>query len=88
MAGDSGAVLLLHAVLCTCVYVSVCRYSTEDCGLPEELSARYMEKAHGLKWRVIRALFYCYTPFVARVHSAGAFAEPDVLLGSRCVVMW
>ena len=48
-----------------------------------------MEKAHGLRTRVIRSLFYFYTPLVARVGSINAFDdEPDTLLNSRCVLMW
>ena len=75
----------MSCTLCINLY----RYYVEDCGLPEELKPRYMEKAHGLRTRVIRSLFYFYTPLVARVHNINPFDdEPDILLGSRCVLMW
>ena len=65
------------------------RYYLEDCGLPEELRPRFMEKTHGLRTRVIRSLFYLYTPLVARVTAMSPFGdEPDTLLGSRCALIW
>lgn len=48
-----------------------------------------MERVHGLRARVIRSLFYLYSPFVSRIRNKGPLDdEPHALKGkdhSDCV---
>ncbi|GFO19107.1 transmembrane protein 183 [Plakobranchus ocellatus] len=65
------------------------RYYQEQPGLPEHVKPTSMERLHGLRARVIRALFVVYPPLAERVQSKGPMEdEPHSLKGYRCLVMW
>jgi len=65
------------------------RWYTNTAQLPYLLTPAYMEKVHGLRTRVIKSLFYLYTPFSTRLKRQLAFEnEPESLRGQRCVLMW
>ncbi|XP_027224000.1 transmembrane protein 183 isoform X1 [Penaeus vannamei] len=57
--------------------------------LPEELTIWNMERLRGLKANVIRALFYMYPPFHARIAGEKPLtADPTRLLRTQCVLQW
>lgn len=65
------------------------RWYTNTAQLPYSLTPKYMEKVHGLRTRVIKSLFYLYSPFSARLKRQVAFEnEPESLRGQHCVLMW
>ncbi|XP_037782252.1 transmembrane protein 183-like isoform X3 [Penaeus monodon] len=57
--------------------------------LPQELTIWNMERLRGLKANVIRALFYMYPPFHARIAGEKPLtADPTRLLRTQCVLQW
>ena len=74
------------------IYIDVfCfRYYVEEVpDLPSLLRPRSISHIHGLRTRVIRALYYVYPPFQLRVKSIQPFErDPDLLKGARCVLQW
>ncbi|KAK3103365.1 hypothetical protein FSP39_018730 [Pinctada imbricata] len=58
--------------------------------LPEDLKPVCLERVHGLRQRVIRALYHAYPPFVLRTASTAQPFEDEhhSLIGLRCLVMW
>ncbi|KAK0042003.1 transmembrane protein 183 [Biomphalaria pfeifferi] len=58
-------------------------------GLPEHVKPHSMEKLHGLRARVIRAMFILYQPLAQRVQGRGPMEdEPHLLIGNRCLLAW
>lgn len=62
--------------------------------LPPSLQSSAVEhRPHGLRTRIIRALFHVYPPLSARAltHSAGTASsqdDPQLLTGLRCILAW
>ncbi|XP_048727853.2 putative transmembrane protein 183BP isoform X2 [Ostrea edulis] len=57
--------------------------------LPDELQSECLERAQGLRYRVIRALFWSYPLFVSRTTTNMPFEnEPYHLKGNRCLFTW
>ena len=68
---------------------SLFRHYDPDVELPHKLTPRYMQKSHGLRSRIVRSLFFLYTPFVARIKALVPFEQQvDTLQGQLCTLMW
>ncbi|XP_059175552.1 putative transmembrane protein 183BP isoform X2 [Physella acuta] len=64
-------------------------YSKGKEGLPDAVKPHSMEKLHGLRARVIRAMFYLYPPLISTVQIKGPMEdEPYSLKGHRCLLAW
>lgn len=61
----------------------MCRYYSKGKeGLPDAVKPHSMEKLHGLRARVIRAMFYLYPPLTSTVQTKGPMEdEPYSLKG-------
>jgi hypothetical protein len=77
------------------LYQRFCHHSSPD--LPQSLQPdRMVHRTHGLRARVVRALYIVYAPLSSRVvHNAVAAsasvlpsADPQSLVGLRCVLSW
>jgi len=87
-------------VLAVCVchvsfhFVARCRFCRGSKSLPPSLQSSVVEhRPHGLRTRVVRALFHVYRPLSDRVQhrssSTGSCrADPQQLAGLRCVLAW
>lgn len=65
------------------------RFYNPGVDLPNQLQPSMLDRVHGVKNRVVRALFYFYTPFQNRLRCMAPFEnDPDLLEGTRCVRMW
>ena len=65
------------------------RYCQEIEKLPDELKPVCLERIHGLRKRVIRALFHFYPTLADRTTKTIPFEdEHHSLVGLRCIVMW
>lgn len=57
--------------------------------LPPELTPWNIDSVHGLRAAVIRALFFTYLPFAARIAAEKALtADPTIILRTKCVLQW
>jgi hypothetical protein len=65
--------------------------NTVSSNLPPDLqSTCIVHRIHGLRTRVVRAMFHAYTPLSSRVHHAvhSQSTDPASLVGMRCVSAW
>jgi len=72
----------------------LCRFCCNSESLPPVLQSSSVEnRPHGLRTRVVRALFHVYRPLSERVpnhssHSSLFQADPQKLVGLRCILAW
>lgn len=84
---------LLLVTVCVC-YFGVCRFCRGCNSLPLSLQSTAVEhRPHGLRTRVIRALFHVYRPLSERLvnHSTttvSSHTDPQRLTGLRCIMAW
>ncbi|XP_061176420.1 transmembrane protein 183-like [Saccostrea echinata] len=65
------------------------RFCIDNTDLPDQLQSECLERAQGLRYRVIRSLFWTYPLFVSRTTTNLPFEnEPYHLKGNRCLYTW
>ncbi|XP_033751514.1 transmembrane protein 183-like isoform X2 [Pecten maximus] len=67
------------------------RYAIDLSKLPNFLQPVCLERVHGLRQRVIRALFFVYPVFISRTVTAAPFQDQQLcynLTGHLCLVSW
>ena len=82
------------ACVSACVRVCVCRFCRGCNSLPVSLQSTSVEhRPHGLRTRVVRALFHVYRPLSERLvnqssSTVSCHADPHRLTGLRCLMAW
>ncbi|XP_050411252.1 putative transmembrane protein 183BP isoform X1 [Patella vulgata] len=65
------------------------RFYISKIKLPKKLQPVCIERIHGLKANVVRALYHFYPPFIERLTQTVPFeSEPHSLVGQRCLLLW
>lgn len=87
-----GKLYLVGDVVLDGVFVNlcVCRFCRSSKLLPASLQSSSVEcRPHGLRTRVVRALFHVYPPLSDRVltHTSSQ-SDPQQLTGLRCILAW
>lgn len=60
-----------------------------DVEVPSRLQPHCVRRVHGVRSLVIAAMFHFYPPFVQRLQMLAPMeADPDQLLGARCLLVW
>ena len=65
------------------------RFCINNADLPDHLQRECLERAQGLRYRAIRALYWSYPLFISRTTTNLPFEnEPYHLKGNRCLFTW
>lgn len=65
------------------------RFYVQTPDLPVTLRPECIDRLHGLRSRITRALYFMHTPFQDKIRNNVAFnPDPDTLRGACCILMW